>query len=107
MNNMDSLKKVIVSLTLLLTLGALPVASATAGQNTATQTAATLKDININSASAEEIAAALKGVGIKRAKSVVAWREINGDFTHLEQLLDIRGIGKKILEKNKARITLE
>jgi competence protein ComEA len=62
--------------------------------------------ININTASAEEIADALKGVGLKRAQAIVAWREKNGDFTSLDQLTVIKGIGDSTLAKNQQKIQL-
>lgn len=62
--------------------------------------------INVNTASAEELAAALDGVGMARAEAIVAYREANGAFASLEELLAVRGIGDHVLEKNRARITL-
>ncbi|MFT6387248.1 MAG: competence protein ComEA [Cellvibrionaceae bacterium] len=62
--------------------------------------------VNINSASAEAIADAMKGVGFKKAQAIVGWRKKNGRFTSLDQLLEIKGIGEKTLAANKKRITL-
>lgn len=63
--------------------------------------------ININTASAEELSAQLTGIGEKRAQAIVAYREANGPFSSIEQLLDIKGVGEKLLEKNRERLTLE
>lgn len=63
--------------------------------------------ININTASAEVISNALSGVGMTRADAVVAYREANGTFTSVDQLLNVKGIGEKTLEKNRDRIVLE
>ena len=63
--------------------------------------------ININTASAEQLSNGLKGIGIKRAESIVKYREANGDFTSVEQLLAVKGVGEKVLEKNKTRIALK
>lgn len=60
--------------------------------------------ININLASAEEIADVIKGVGLKKAEAIVAWRNEYGKFINLEQLLEVKGIGEKTLEKNRERI---
>lgn len=65
------------------------------------------RPVNINTASAEEISIALKGVGIKRAEQIVAYRKAHGAFKTKEALLDVKGVGKKILEKNRSAITLE
>lgn len=62
--------------------------------------------VNINEADAETIATALHRIGIKRAQDIVAWREANGKFTSVEQLLEIKGIGKATLEANRDRIQL-
>lgn len=62
--------------------------------------------VNINVASAEEIAAALKGIGQKKAEAIVVFRELNGTFLSLEEIAQVKGIGPAILEKNKAAIRL-
>lgn len=61
---------------------------------------------NINTATSEQIAAALSGVGSKKAEAIVAWREKNGKFTAVEQLTEVKGIGDAIVEKNRAGISL-
>ena len=63
--------------------------------------------VNINKANAEEIADSLTGVGIKKARDIVAFREKNGPFKSAEQLEDVKGIGAKMVEKNKANIRLQ
>mgnify|MGYP001574183885 CR=1 FL=1 len=60
--------------------------------------------ININSASADEIAGALNGVGLTKAEAIVSYRKENGPFKTLADLEDVKGIGEKTLEKNKAII---
>jgi len=62
--------------------------------------------ISINKADAETIAALLTGVGISKAEAIVAWRKQNGGFTSLEQLLEVKGIGEKTLERNLGKISL-
>ena len=62
--------------------------------------------VNINTASSEEIAAALKGIGMSKASAIVRYREDNGAFSDVEQLLDIKGIGSKTLEKIRADVLL-
>jgi competence protein ComEA len=61
--------------------------------------------ININKASASEIAAALTGIGEKRAEAIVAYRQKNGAFTSLEELMNVKGVGEKMVEKNASRIS--
>ena len=63
--------------------------------------------VNINTASAEEIADALTGIGLSKAQAIVAWREQHGKFSDASQLTEIKGIGEATLAKNSERITLE
>ena len=60
--------------------------------------------MDINSASAQEIAEVLSGVGPARAKAIVQYRQDNGPFTSIDQLTDVKGVGAKTIEKNKAMI---
>lgn len=62
--------------------------------------------VNLNTASAEELSAVLEGVGPAKAELIVQYREANGDFASTEQLLEVKGIGVATLEKNKDRIQL-
>ncbi|QLB13612.1 competence protein ComEA [Bisgaardia hudsonensis] len=62
--------------------------------------------VNINTATASEIQQALTGIGEKKAIAIVAYRQENGNFTDIEQLTEVKGIGKATLEKNKDRIIL-
>ena len=63
--------------------------------------------VNINTASAGEIAASLKGVGLKTAEAIVAYRDAHGDFQSLDALTMVKGVGSKTVSKNRQRITLE
>ena len=62
--------------------------------------------VNINTASVQELAAVLIGVGEKKAENIVAWREAHGPFAAKEQLLEVKGIGQATLDKNASRIDL-
>jgi competence protein ComEA len=62
--------------------------------------------VSINTADAATIAAAMTGVGLKKAQAIVEWREKNGKYSSLDQLLEIKGIGAKTLDANKGRIKL-
>jgi competence protein ComEA len=63
--------------------------------------------LNINTASAQQISTALKGIGMKKAEAIVEYRENYGNFTHVEELTAVKGIGKSTLEKNLHLIGLE
>lgn len=61
--------------------------------------------ININEANVETLAT-LKGLGQKKAEAIVAYRDQHGPFKTVEELLNVNGIGKGILAKNEADLTV-
>jgi len=62
--------------------------------------------VNINKASAEELADSLNGVGIKKAQAIVKYRKSHGTFKKAADLAKVKGIGVKTVEKNKKDIKL-
>lgn len=62
--------------------------------------------ININTADINELQK-LKGIGITYAQRIVDYRQENGEFRSIEELLNIKGIGEKRLEDIKTFITLK
>jgi competence protein ComEA len=62
--------------------------------------------VNINTADAQSLANGLNGIGIKKAEAIVAYREQHGKFTSPEQLLEVKGIGKATLDKNREKIKI-
>ena len=72
-----------------------------------TQQAVEQTSININNASAQEIAAALKGVGLSKAQAIVDFRTLNGSFLQLEEITQVKGIGDSTLAKNKDKIRFQ
>ena len=63
--------------------------------------------VNINTASAEEIAEALNGIGLSKAEEIVAYREQNGAFAHIDELVSVKGIGLRTVDKNRDNIVLQ
>jgi len=63
--------------------------------------------VNVNTASAEEIAANLKGIGLSKAQLIVEYREANGSFLHVDELVKVKGIGVKTIDNNRGMILLE
>jgi competence protein ComEA len=63
--------------------------------------------VNVNSASAEEIAEALKGVGMSKAAAIVTYRDENGPFKHVDELVNVKGIGIRTVDINREYILLK
>ncbi|WP_163834783.1 ComEA family DNA-binding protein [Spartinivicinus ruber] len=64
-------------------------------------------EVNINTADAATIAEVLTGVGEAKAKAIIAYRDEHGDFTSIEQLTEVKGIGEGTLHKNEGKIILK
>lgn len=62
--------------------------------------------VNVNSATAEEIATMLKGIGEKKAQDIVDYRNEHGPFKTVNDLNKVKGIGEATLKKNEGRILL-
>ena len=61
--------------------------------------------VNVNQADADTLATELVGVGPAKAAAIVAYREEQGPFKSIDDLLLVRGIGQSILDKNRDRVT--
>ncbi|WBX82280.1 helix-hairpin-helix domain-containing protein [Virgibacillus salarius] len=57
----------------------------------------TNEKLRINQASVEEIES-LSGIGPAKAEAIVRYREENGPFTTIDDLLNVSGIGEKTIE---------
>ncbi|MBF0706481.1 helix-hairpin-helix domain-containing protein [Alkalihalobacillus hwajinpoensis] len=62
--------------------------------------------VSINSADLNELQE-LPGIGPAKAEAIVQFREDNGGFTAIEELMNISGIGEKTFEKLKDLITVQ
>jgi competence protein ComEA len=62
--------------------------------------------IDLNTATAEMLDA-LPGIGPSKAQDIVSYRETNGAFTTLDDLLNVPGIGEGILEQIKPYIIVK
>ena len=63
--------------------------------------------VNINTADAETISAELQGVGITKAIAIVEYRKANGPFKSVDALAQVKGIGERTVEINRANILLD
>lgn len=62
--------------------------------------------VNINTASAEQLAEELDGVGLSKARAIVAHRNANGPFASAEALAEVKGIGERTVALNVDNILL-
>lgn len=62
--------------------------------------------VNVNTADAASLADALTGVGPKTAEAIVGYRDQHGPFRSMEELLNVKGVGPKTLERNRDDILL-
>ncbi len=87
------------------TAGATAVGAAQTKSGGAAKPAASTAIVNINSASAAEFEA-LPGIGAKMAARIIEYRQKNGPFKKLEELMNVRGLGEKNFLKLKGQLTL-
>ncbi len=111
------LKQVFLAAALLLSpyaittaLAAEPAAAPAAVKPAAVQAvgagASAVAAININTADAATLARELKGIGEVKARAIVEYREAQGPFDKVDDLLEVQGIGAKLLESNRARLSV-
>lgn len=66
---------------------------------------ATTTVVNLNTASASDLEA-LPGIGAKTAARIVEYRQKNGPFKKVEELMNVRGVGEKNFLKLKAQLSV-
>lgn len=74
---------------------------------TVTSLAAVAAPVNINTADAKALETGLVGVGSKTAKAIVDYRTKNGAFKSVEDLEKVKGIGPKLVEKNRSNLSVK
>ena len=62
--------------------------------------------VDLNTSTAKELQQ-LPGIGKGLARRIVEYRTTNGPFKSVDELMQVRGIGKKTFAKMKERITIE
>ncbi|EAQ96796.2 ComEA family DNA-binding protein [Congregibacter litoralis] len=63
--------------------------------------------VNINSATALELAEGLTGIGGSKAEAIVRYREEFGPFESIDELSEVTGIGAATVERNRQRLRLQ
>lgn len=64
-----------------------------------------IEKININKADTEQLSL-IKGIGTKKAQAIIDYRVANGEFTTLDELISVKGIGSSTLEKITPYLTI-
>jgi competence protein ComEA len=105
--NMSLKRYVFVITSVLILLSTAVLASEPADKTRAMMVTADNHPVNVNQASASQIAAGLKGVGLKTATAIVAYRKANGPFETADSLMSVKGVGRRTLVKNEGVIALE
>ena len=102
------LKRLVLTITTLITLSTMGLAMAEPSDEMRSMAvSADYQPVNVNKASATRIAAAMKGVGLKTASAIVAYRQANGPFKSIDELAEVKGIGMATVRKNARVIVLE
>jgi competence protein ComEA len=63
--------------------------------------------VDVNTADAKTLARELQGIGMAKAEAIVSYREKNGPFKGADDLAKVKGLGKKLVEQNKANLKFE
>ncbi|WP_210397665.1 ComEA family DNA-binding protein [Motiliproteus sediminis] len=63
-----------------------------------------VEPVDVNTASAVELAERLQGIGASKAAAIVAYREQHGPFASVEELVAVKGIGDALLARNRDRL---
>lgn len=61
--------------------------------------------ININTASKEQLTV-LSGIGESKAEAIITYRQENGPFSSIEEIMNVSGIGEKTFENIKSLISV-
>lgn len=90
-------------------LPSLAAASKAAGDMPSTVVSADMvaTTVNLNSADAATLQTSLAGIGKAKAEAIVAYRETHGGFASVDELLEVKGIGQALIERNREKLTVK
>jgi competence protein ComEA len=84
-----------------------PAAMAAAPTSTLNARASPPGRVNLNTADAETLKRELSGVGLTKATAIVKHRQTYGPFESVEELLEVTGIGKTLLDRNREKLRVD
>jgi len=94
-----------IGLVLAMVLAAAPMVRAAGGRQDSADAKAAGTVVNLNTATASQLEA-LSGIGPKMAQRIVEYRQKNGAFKKVEELMNVKGIGEKSFLKLKPQLTV-
>lgn len=99
------MKAILLGSLIATTLALFPAYAAEKVEPVPVNTTVEAQAVNINTATAEQLSQ-LKGIGANKAMAIIEYRNTHGKFTDINQLSEVKGIGPKLLEQNRANIKL-
>jgi competence protein ComEA len=63
------------------------------------------KYVHLNKSTIDDLIT-LKGIGDKKAKAIIAYRQQIGEFKSVRELMNVKGVGEKVLIDNKKRLKI-
>lgn len=75
-------------------------------ENTGEEEARVSDQVNINRAD-KTVLMTIPGIGESKAEAIIAYRNIHGNFSSVEELMQVEGIKEKTYEKLKDKITVD
>lgn len=86
-------------------LGAVPVAHA-ATQSTSSSQVDPAFVVNLNTATSTQLQR-LPGIGVRTAERIIEFREKNGPFKKIEEVMNVQGIGERTFLRLRSQLTVE
>ena len=97
--------RIVVAVLLALGLGVPAAAQDAPRRGTATSSASASAPVNLNTASVAQLET-LPGIGKATAERILEYRQKNGAFKKIEDLMNVRGVGEKSFLKLKPLVTV-
>lgn len=70
-------------------------------------TVSAAEPLDINTATVQELAAVMSGIGEAKAEAIVAYRAEHGSFDSIDDLIKVKGVGASLLERNRTFIQVK